>query len=61
MDDAAAFRATFHTTKNVLGRKVLQVILETPIEESARVFDVLGYPDPAAPKWVAVALLKEPE
>ena len=60
MDDAV-FEATFHTTKNVLGRKVLQVILETPIENSGRVFDVLGYPDPAAPKWVAVALLKKPD
>lgn len=58
MDDAAAFRATFHNTKNVLGRKVLQIILEVPIERSVEVHSVLGWPDPATEKWVAVALLK---
>lgn len=57
----AVFRATFHNTKNVLGRKVLQVILEVPIEESSRVHDVLGYPDTAKTIWVAVARLKEGE
>lgn len=57
MDDAA-FKATFHNTKNVLGRKVLQVILEVPIEKSSEVHDILGWPDPATEKWVAVAVLK---
>ena len=57
----AVFRAAYHNTKNVLGRKVMQVILEVPIESAASVYDVLGWPDPAAPCWVAVARLKQPE
>lgn len=61
MENPAAFKATFHNTKNVLGRKVLQIILEIPIEGSSQVHDVLGYPDPATPIWVAVARLKEGE
>lgn len=60
MDDAV-FQATYHNTKNVLGRKVMQVVLEVPIEQSQGVYDVLGWPDPAAPKWVAVAVLKQNE
>jgi hypothetical protein len=59
MENPAAFKATFHTTKYVLGRQVLQVVLECPIEQSPQVFDVLGTPNPAEPKWVAVALLKD--
>lgn len=61
MDEPAAFSATYHNTKNVLGRKVLQVILEVPIEKSAQVYDVLGWPDPATPIWVGVARLQEPD
>lgn len=56
---ADAFSATFHTTKFVLGRKVMQVILEVPMEKANEVYDVLGYPNPAESKWVGVALLKE--
>jgi hypothetical protein len=55
----AVFQATFHNTKYILGRKVMQIILEIPIEKSAEVHEILGWPDPAAPQWVAVALLKE--
>ena len=57
----AVFEATYHNTKNVLGRKVMQVILEVPIEKSATVYDALGWPDPAAPCWVAVARLEQPK
>lgn len=55
----AVFKATFCNTKNVLGRKVMQIILEVPIEYSMTVHDILGWPDPAAPQWVAVAPLRD--
>lgn len=57
MDDAAAFRATFCNLKNIAGRKVVQVVCEVPVEQANQVVDVLGWPDPANPKWVAIALL----
>lgn len=59
MENPAAFKATFHTTKFVLGRGVMQVILETKIEDASQVHAVLGYPKPGEEKWVAVALLKD--
>jgi hypothetical protein len=59
MDQAVAFKATFHNIKNVMGRKVAQVICEVPIEEARHVTDILGWPDPNNPKWIAIALLNE--
>jgi hypothetical protein len=61
MDNAAAFKATFHNTKLVMGRSVLQIILEVPIEQQKQVYDALGYPNPANTTWVGVARLQEPE
>jgi len=52
-----AFEASFHNTKYVHGRKVMQVILEVPIERAAEVHEVIGYPDPSTSTWVAVAPL----
>jgi hypothetical protein len=60
MDNAAAFKASFHNTKLVMGRGVLQIILEVPLEQQAMVYDALGYPNPASESWVAVAKLQEP-
>lgn len=57
----AAFKATFHNIKNVMGRKVAQVILEVPIEQAPAVTRALGWPDPQNPAWVGVALMKEGE
>ncbi len=54
-----AFEADYHTTKNVMGRKVLQIILEVPLERSHEVYDVIGYPNPHQSQRVAVALLRE--
>ena len=59
MDRATAFKATFHNIKNVMGRKIAQVILEVPLEQALEVTDILGWPDPNNPKWVAVCLLNE--
>lgn len=60
-DKPAAFDATFHNTKLVMGRGVMQVILEVPLEKQGAVYAALGYPNPASPAWVAVAKLQEPE
>jgi hypothetical protein len=59
MTDEAAFRATFCNLKNIAGRKVMQVICEVPVEQADVVLDALGWPDPANPRWVAIALLKD--
>lgn len=59
MDDAA-FKATFHNIKNVMGRKVAQIILEVPIEQAPMVTRALGWPDPNNPAWVGVARMEEP-
>lgn len=52
-----AFQATYANFKNVQSRKVLQVILEVPIEQATQVFDALGMPNAHASTWVAVARL----
>ena len=57
MEDA--FKAHYSTTKFIMGRKVMQVVLEVPMENAGQVFDILGYPDPHNSKWVGVALLKD--
>ena len=59
MDQATAFKATFHNLRVIMGRKMLQVVLEVPIEDGSKVTDILGWPDPTNSKWVAVALLNE--
>ena len=57
----AAFKATFHNIKNVMGRKVAQIILEVPIEQAPSVTRALGWPDPNNPAWVGVAKLTDPD
>lgn len=55
----AAIRADFCNLKNIQGRKVVQIILEVPVEQAGMVYESLGWPDATAPKAVAVCLLKE--
>ena len=57
--DPAAIKATFCNFKNVVGRKQLQLHFEIPIEQAGQVYEALGWPDAANPKWVAIALLNE--
>lgn len=57
----AAIQATFSDWRTVKSRKALQLILEVPIEQTEAVLTALGAPMPDRPKWVAVALLQEPE
>jgi hypothetical protein len=58
MSDLAAIRATFSDFKVVRGRKVAQLVFETPIEEAdAALVTLGGLPNPASERWVAIALL----
>jgi len=58
VNDAAIIQATFATYRPVAGRKVLQLVMEVPIEAQSHVFAALGYPVPDETKWVAIALLR---
>lgn len=53
----AAFHATFHDLKFIRTRKVVQVVLEAPLEHAPHIIEVLGTPNPAEEHWVAVARL----
>ncbi len=54
-----AFRATYSDWKLIRSRKVVQVVLELPIELSNQAYDVLGgMPNPASEIWVGVARLQ---
>lgn len=59
MTEPRVIRADFANWRPVAGRKVLQLILEVPIEQTADVMEKLGFPLPGESKWVAVALLDE--
>ena len=50
-------KATFSDWRPVKSRKVLQIVLEVPIEQTEEVLTRLGAPMPDQEKWVAVALL----
>lgn len=57
---AAAFSATYSDWKLIRSRKVVQIVLEIPIEKSDEAYQVMGgMPDPGAEKWFAVAALRE--
>lgn len=58
MSDAAAILATFVKLEAIGTRKIARLSFEVPIEEANRVLSALGgYPDPANPKWVGIALV----
>lgn len=57
MSEPRVIRADYSNWRPVAGRKVLQLILEVPIEQTADVMEKLGFPLPGESKWVAVALL----
>lgn len=61
MTEHCAIEARYVNHRNVQGRKVLQVILEIPIEATVEFFNKFGYPDPAEEKRVALALLSNVE
>jgi hypothetical protein len=54
-----AFQATYSDFKLVKTRKVVQIVLEVPVEHANIVLDVLGgMPDPSKESWVGVALIR---
>lgn len=56
---AAAIQAVYADYRRVKGRKVLQVILEVPLEQAQQVHDAFGEPMPDGSTWVAVARLNK--
>lgn len=46
MTDKAAIMGTFADLRSVKTRSVLQMIIEVPIEQAARVIEVFGFPQP---------------
>lgn len=57
MEQPRVIDATFSDWRTVKGRKMLQLIFEVPLEKQTEVLTMLGAPDPANPKWCAVAVL----
>lgn len=56
----AAFQATYSDWKLIRTRKVVQIVLEIPVEQLDAAYSVLGgMPNTAAETWVAVARLNE--
>ena len=58
MNDKAIIKGVYADYRRVKGRKVLQVIVEVPLEQAPLVHEAFGEPDPAGDTWVAVALLQ---
>lgn len=57
MSEPRVIQADFANWRPVAGRKVLQLILEVPIEQTEQVMKMLGVPMPGETKWCAIALL----
>ncbi len=54
-----AIKATFAEWRMVKGRKVLQLVMEVPLEKQQEVSDVLGFPMPDRDLWVGIARITE--
>lgn len=61
MSEKRAIAADFTNWRPVVGRRVLQLTLEVPIEETERVLQVLGSPQPGKSLWCGIALIPEPK
>lgn len=57
-EEKAVIRGCYADYRRVKGRKVLQIIIEVPLEEAPRVHEAFGEPTPDGSTWVAVALLQ---
>lgn len=59
MSEPAAFSASYSDFRIIKRRKVVQVVLELPIEAAGHAWNVLGgVPDPTESRWFGVARLK---
>lgn len=62
MSEPAAFSATYSDWRVVKGRKVIQVVMEIPIEAAGHAYNVLGgMPKFGEENWFAIARLEKPE
>jgi len=58
-DRLAAFQATYSDMRLVRSRKVVQIVMEIPLEQWTEASQVLGgMPNPASETWVAIARLE---
>ena len=58
MDKPAAFSASYSDWRVIKGRKVIQVVLEVPLEAADHAYNVLGgMPKFGSEQWFAVARL----
>lgn len=55
MTEPAAIQASYADYRRVKGRKVLQLVLEVPLEMAPQVHEAFGEPLPDGSTWVAVA------
>ena len=55
--EAAVIKGCYADYRRVKGRKVLQLIVEVPLEAAPKVHEAFGEPTPDGSTWVAVALL----
>jgi hypothetical protein len=58
MSEPRVIQADYANWRTVAGRKVLQLVFEVPIEQTADVMEKLGVPMPGESKWCAIALLE---
>lgn len=62
MSQAAAFQATYSDWKLIRTRKVVQIVLEVPVEQAGLAYEVLGgMPRTDSEIWCAVARLQQKE
>lgn len=59
MSAPRVLRARYADWRPVKGRKVLQIVLEIPLEEQGEALTMLGAPLPDRDLWVAIARLDE--
>lgn len=57
MSGPAAIQGVYADYKRIKGRKVIQLIVEVPMEQAPMVHSAFGEPNPDGSTWVAVALL----
>lgn len=60
MSEPCVIRADYANWRPVAGRKVLQLVFEVPIEQTADVMAKLGVPMPGESLWCAIAVLDSP-
>jgi hypothetical protein len=57
-DEPAAFSATYSDWRVLKGRKVIQIVLEVPLEAAGHAYNVLGgMPKIGGEEWFAIARL----